>query len=116
MDRMSMPTQFWNGSDGYAYPILEWIGWVRLPSIEMNWMGTPTQYWNGLDGSLYTRHCVVMISILVTLRVFALAECDRLVSEPGYREVVLFRPTGYSISEDLEEEPIKEEPLEEPNE
>ncbi|GJT95316.1 hypothetical protein Tco_1090834 [Tanacetum coccineum] len=28
MDRMSTPTQFWNGSDGYAYPVLEWIGWV----------------------------------------------------------------------------------------
>ncbi|GJZ06008.1 hypothetical protein Tco_0539801 [Tanacetum coccineum] len=39
----------------------------------------------------------------VTPRVSALAGCDRLVSEPGYREV-----------EDLEEEPIEEEPLEEP--
>ncbi|GJV74029.1 putative reverse transcriptase domain-containing protein [Tanacetum coccineum] len=47
---------------------------------------------------------------LVTPRVSALAGCDRLVSEPGYREVVLFRPTGYSILEDLEDEPIKEEP------
>ncbi|GJZ29151.1 retrovirus-related pol polyprotein from transposon TNT 1-94 [Tanacetum coccineum] len=30
--------------------------------------------------------------------------------------LVLFRPTGYSISEDSEEEPIEEEPLEEPKE
>ncbi|GJY89341.1 putative reverse transcriptase domain-containing protein, partial [Tanacetum coccineum] len=29
---------------------------------------------------------------------------------------ILFLPTGYSIPEDLEEEPIKKEPLEEPNE
>ncbi|GJR87634.1 putative reverse transcriptase domain-containing protein [Tanacetum coccineum] len=28
MDRMSTPNQFWNGSDGYTYPLLEWIGWV----------------------------------------------------------------------------------------
>ncbi|GJZ73064.1 hypothetical protein Tco_0637210 [Tanacetum coccineum] len=34
----------------------------------------------------------------------------------GYREVVLFQPTGYSLSKDPEEEPIEEEPLEEPNE
>ncbi|GJW25684.1 hypothetical protein Tco_0039495 [Tanacetum coccineum] len=34
----------------------------------------------------------------------------------GYREVVIFRPTGYLISEDTEKEPIKEEPLEEPKE
>ncbi|GJV72596.1 hypothetical protein Tco_1492591 [Tanacetum coccineum] len=32
--------------------------------------------------SLYRRHCVVMISFLVTPRVSALAGCDRLVSEP----------------------------------
>ncbi|GKD44943.1 putative reverse transcriptase domain-containing protein [Tanacetum coccineum] len=44
-----------------------------------------------------------MISILVTPRVSALAVCDRLVSEPDYREV-----------EDLEEELIEEEPLEVP--
>nr|GEX42960.1 hypothetical protein [Tanacetum cinerariifolium] len=24
---MSTPTQFWNGSNGYAYPVLEWIRW-----------------------------------------------------------------------------------------
>ncbi|GJU24264.1 hypothetical protein Tco_1162885, partial [Tanacetum coccineum] len=36
------------------------------------------------------RHCVVMISILVTPRVSASAGCDRLVSEPGYRECALF--------------------------
>ncbi|GKD64481.1 putative reverse transcriptase domain-containing protein, partial [Tanacetum coccineum] len=34
----------------------------------------------------------------------------------GYREVVLFRPTGYLISEDPEKEPIKEELLEESKE
>ncbi|GJX96269.1 retrovirus-related pol polyprotein from transposon TNT 1-94 [Tanacetum coccineum] len=34
----------------------------------------------------------------------------------GYRDVVLFRPTGYSISEDPEEEQIEEEPLEESKE
>ncbi|GKE89010.1 hypothetical protein Tco_1566485, partial [Tanacetum coccineum] len=32
----------------------------------------------------------------------------------GYRDVVLIRPTGYSISEDPEEEPIEKEPLKEP--
>ncbi|GKA20388.1 hypothetical protein Tco_0700377 [Tanacetum coccineum] len=32
--------------------------------------------------SLYRHHCVMMISILVTPRVSALAGCDRLVSEP----------------------------------
>ncbi|GJX86795.1 hypothetical protein Tco_0337569 [Tanacetum coccineum] len=47
----------------------------------------------------------------VTPRVSSLAGSGRLVSEP-----VLFRPTGYSISEDPEEEPIEEDPLEEPNE
>ncbi|GKA62090.1 hypothetical protein Tco_0761609 [Tanacetum coccineum] len=36
---MGTSTQYWNGSDGYAYPVLEWIGWVRLPSIGMDWMG-----------------------------------------------------------------------------
>ncbi|GJX75350.1 hypothetical protein Tco_0313945 [Tanacetum coccineum] len=51
----------------------------------------------------------------VTPRVSALARCDRLVSEDGLKEVgVLSRPTGYSISEDLEDESIEEEPLEEP--
>ncbi|GJV33962.1 hypothetical protein Tco_1394362 [Tanacetum coccineum] len=34
----------------------------------------------------------------------------------GYREVVLFRPTGYSIAYDSKEEPIEEDPLDEPNE
>ncbi|GKC08942.1 hypothetical protein Tco_1000552, partial [Tanacetum coccineum] len=34
----------------------------------------------------------------------------------GYREVVLFRTTGYSISEDPEEEKIEEKPLKEPME
>ncbi|GJY05704.1 putative reverse transcriptase domain-containing protein [Tanacetum coccineum] len=53
---------------------------------------------------------------LVMPRVSALVGCDRLVSEPGYSEVVLFQPTGYSISEDLKDDPIEEEPLEEPNE
>ncbi|GJU22425.1 putative reverse transcriptase domain-containing protein, partial [Tanacetum coccineum] len=48
---------------------------------------------------------------LVTSHVFALAGCDRLVSE-----TVLSRPTGYSISEDPEEELIKDKPLEEMNE
>nr|GEU66321.1 hypothetical protein [Tanacetum cinerariifolium] len=43
-------------------------------------------------------------------RVSALAGCDRLVSELGYKEV------GYSISEDPKDEPIEEEPLEELNE
>nr|GEW25710.1 hypothetical protein [Tanacetum cinerariifolium] len=43
---------FWYGSDGYAYPVLEWIGWVRLPSVGMDRMGMPTQYWNGSDGVL----------------------------------------------------------------
>ncbi|GJR07991.1 putative reverse transcriptase domain-containing protein [Tanacetum coccineum] len=73
-----------------------------------------------VQSSLYMRHCVVMISILVKLRVSALAGCDRLVSEPGYREAfcfpaflcVLFQPTSYSISKDSEKEPIEEEPLE----
>nr|GEX34153.1 retrotransposon protein, putative, Ty3-gypsy subclass [Tanacetum cinerariifolium] len=51
------------------------------------------------------RHCVVMISILVTPRVFALAGCDRFVSEPSY-----------SISKDTKEEPIEEEPFERPKE
>ncbi|GJS32552.1 hypothetical protein Tco_0530934 [Tanacetum coccineum] len=41
-----------NGSDEYAYPVLEWIGWVLLPSIGMDRMGTPTQYWNGLHVSV----------------------------------------------------------------
>ncbi|GJU44998.1 hypothetical protein Tco_1202264, partial [Tanacetum coccineum] len=34
----------------------------------------------------------------------------------GYREVVLSRLTGYTISEDPEDESIEEEPLEEPKE
>nr|GEX64433.1 hypothetical protein [Tanacetum cinerariifolium] len=38
MDQMGTPTQYWNGSDGYAYPVLEWIEWVRLPSIRMDQM------------------------------------------------------------------------------
>ncbi|GJX24884.1 hypothetical protein Tco_0231180 [Tanacetum coccineum] len=42
--------------------------------------------------SLYRRHCVVMISFLVTPHVSALAGCDRLVSEPGYREVAMSPP------------------------
>ncbi|GJT42628.1 putative reverse transcriptase domain-containing protein [Tanacetum coccineum] len=41
---------------------------------------------------------------------------DWYQSHYSYREVVLFRPTGYSISEDPEKDPIEEEPLEEPNE
>ncbi|GJR89789.1 hypothetical protein Tco_0213800 [Tanacetum coccineum] len=53
-------------------------------------------------------------------RISALAGCERLVSEGikaiGYREVVLFRPTGYSILVDPEEESIEEEPHEEPKE
>ncbi|GKE25796.1 hypothetical protein Tco_1441180 [Tanacetum coccineum] len=59
----------------------------------------------------------------VTPRVSALAGCDRLVSEPASWAFcflafmrILFWPTGYSISEDPEEEPIEEEPLEEPKE
>ncbi|GJZ70628.1 hypothetical protein Tco_0634479, partial [Tanacetum coccineum] len=47
-------------------------------------------------------------------------QCDMLcdtfvigIRANGYREVVLSRPTGYSISKDPEEEPIEEEPLEE---
>nr|GEX00075.1 hypothetical protein [Tanacetum cinerariifolium] len=61
----------------------------------------------------------------VTSRVFVLSRCDRLVSEPLVIEKrfvflfflrVLYRPTGYSISKDFEEESIKEEPLEEPKE
>ncbi|GJZ21906.1 putative reverse transcriptase domain-containing protein [Tanacetum coccineum] len=43
-------------------------GTHRTPSVTTN--------------SLYRRHCVVMISFLVTPRVSALAGCDRLVSEP----------------------------------
>ncbi|GKC32095.1 hypothetical protein Tco_1039389, partial [Tanacetum coccineum] len=39
MDRISTPTQFWNGSDEYAYSVLEWIGLVRLPNIGMDRMG-----------------------------------------------------------------------------
>ncbi|GJZ27829.1 hypothetical protein Tco_0572476 [Tanacetum coccineum] len=35
---MGTPTQYWNGSDEYAYSVLEWIGWVRLPSIGMDRM------------------------------------------------------------------------------
>nr|GEV81626.1 hypothetical protein [Tanacetum cinerariifolium] len=31
---------FWNKLDGYAYPVLEWIRWVRLPSIRIDRMGT----------------------------------------------------------------------------
>ncbi|GJW47379.1 hypothetical protein Tco_0079025 [Tanacetum coccineum] len=34
-----------------------------------------------------------MISILVTPRVSALVGCDKLVSEPGYREVVMSPPS-----------------------
>ncbi|GKF45487.1 hypothetical protein Tco_0132039, partial [Tanacetum coccineum] len=60
-------------------------------------------------------------------RVSAWAGCDRLVSEPMVIEnsytfhflsflLVLSRPTGYSLSEDLEGESIEEEPLEEPKE
>ncbi|GJX72829.1 hypothetical protein Tco_0311424 [Tanacetum coccineum] len=53
----------------------------------------------------------------VTPRVFALAGYDRFgIRASGYKEVVLFRPTGYSIAYDSKEEPIEEEPLEEPNE
>ncbi|GKE55964.1 hypothetical protein Tco_1495149 [Tanacetum coccineum] len=98
-----------NESDEYAYSVLEWIRWVRLPSIGMDRMGMPTQYWNGSDGSLYRHHCVVMISILVTPRVSALAGCDRLVSEPLVIE-------KYSILEDSKEEPIEEGPFEGPKE
>nr|GEZ96456.1 putative reverse transcriptase domain-containing protein [Tanacetum cinerariifolium] len=42
-----------NGSDEYAYSVLEWIGWVRLLSFGIDRMGTPTQYWNGPDGYAY---------------------------------------------------------------
>ncbi|GJT53324.1 hypothetical protein Tco_0988378 [Tanacetum coccineum] len=45
----------------------------------------------------------------VTPRVFALAGCDRLVSEPLVIE-------KYSVAYDSKEEPIEEEPLEEPKE
>nr|GEX02918.1 hypothetical protein [Tanacetum cinerariifolium] len=38
-----------NGSDEYTYSVLEWIGWVRLLSFEIDRMGMPTQYWNGSD-------------------------------------------------------------------
>nr|GEU32739.1 DNA/RNA polymerases superfamily protein [Tanacetum cinerariifolium] len=34
---------FWNGSNGYAYPVLEWIEWVRLPSIRrIGWVRLPS--------------------------------------------------------------------------
>ncbi|GJY64371.1 hypothetical protein Tco_0465831 [Tanacetum coccineum] len=57
----------------------------------------------------------------VTPHVFALAGCDRLVSEPmAFCFLVLLRvlsrPTGYSISKDPKEVQIEEEPLEEPKE
>ncbi|GKA46613.1 putative reverse transcriptase domain-containing protein [Tanacetum coccineum] len=86
LDRMSTPTQFWNGSDGYAYPVLEWIGCVRLPSFGMDRMSMPTKYWNGSDGSLYRHHCVVMISILDTPCVSALAVCDKRVKDYEYHK------------------------------
>nr|GEW98001.1 putative reverse transcriptase domain-containing protein [Tanacetum cinerariifolium] len=33
-----------NGSDEYAYSVLEWTGWVRLLSFGIDRMGMPTQY------------------------------------------------------------------------
>ncbi|GJX11799.1 hypothetical protein Tco_0201658 [Tanacetum coccineum] len=51
----------------------------------------------------------------VTPRVYALAGCDRLVSEPLVIENFILT-YDYSISEDPEEEQIEEEPLEEPRE
>ncbi|GJZ59006.1 putative reverse transcriptase domain-containing protein, partial [Tanacetum coccineum] len=55
--------------------------------------------------SLYRRHCVVMISVLVTPRVSALAGCNRLVSEPlviekypGYLLLLLLLLLGCSIA------------------
>nr|GEV61948.1 hypothetical protein [Tanacetum cinerariifolium] len=50
---MGTYTQYWNRSDGYAYLVLEWIGWVRILSVGMDQMGTPTQCWNGSDGYAY---------------------------------------------------------------
>ncbi|GKC42365.1 hypothetical protein Tco_1060087, partial [Tanacetum coccineum] len=44
------------------------------------------------------------------------AKYPRLFVDCVVEPTILFRPTGYSISEDLEEDPIEEEPLEEPNE
>ncbi|GJY96242.1 protein shortage in chiasmata 1 [Tanacetum coccineum] len=57
----------------------------------------------------------IAANILTSLK-FAFSSCILIgIRAIGYREVVLFRPTGYSISEDLEEEPV-EEPLKELNE
>ncbi|GJY16418.1 retrovirus-related pol polyprotein from transposon TNT 1-94 [Tanacetum coccineum] len=53
---------------------------------------------------------------LVMPRDSILAGCDRLVSESLVIENFISRPTGYSIAYDSKEEPIEEEPLEEPNE
>ncbi|GJZ18543.1 hypothetical protein Tco_0554666 [Tanacetum coccineum] len=44
--------------------------------VDLDRMSTHTQCVIGSERSLYRHHCVVMISILVTPRVFALAGCD----------------------------------------
>nr|GEW33300.1 hypothetical protein [Tanacetum cinerariifolium] len=36
-------------NEGGMSSVLEWIGWVRLPSVGMDQMGIPTKYWNGSD-------------------------------------------------------------------
>ncbi|GJZ55299.1 hypothetical protein Tco_0610492 [Tanacetum coccineum] len=102
-DRMSTPTQFYCGidlgSDEYAYSVL-----VMVPGMDRRDTSIPClcgTFWFSL---LLTPLCCDDTHD-VTPCVFGLAGCDRLVSEPGYKEV-----------EDLEEEPIEEEPLEEPNE
>nr|GEV79362.1 hypothetical protein [Tanacetum cinerariifolium] len=110
------------GSEGYTYPVLygmfgsERYAYPVLCSII------------GLAGYAYPLFSIVVSMCCddayhVTPHVFALARCDRLVSELLVIGILfscfslrLFRPTGYSISKDPEEKPIEEEPLEEPEE
>nr|GEZ98143.1 hypothetical protein [Tanacetum cinerariifolium] len=96
----------------YAYLMLRdlWIG-----------RGTPSSCFVifGSKGRVYSLLLTSMCcddAYHVTPRVFALAGCDRLVSEPLVIEKILFRSTGYSISEYPEKDSIEEDPLEEPKE
>ncbi|GJV56766.1 zinc finger, CCHC-type containing protein [Tanacetum coccineum] len=83
-DLASCASVLLNGSDEYAYSVLEWIGWVRLPSIGMDRMGEHSEA----------------------------KEID--IRAIGYREVVLIRPTSFLMLKGPEEEPIENEPIMEP--
>ncbi|GJT72830.1 putative reverse transcriptase domain-containing protein [Tanacetum coccineum] len=58
-----------NGSDEYAYSVLEWIGWVRLPSIGKDQMGTPTQYLLKIHEKNNTTHDLELGAVVFALKI-----------------------------------------------